>query len=271
MTAFKPDGRRLWNYQLLSYAGYQLADGSILGDPSNIEFTEKALELGWRSPENRTQFDYLPLVIQLPGKEPKWFDIPPEIILDVALVHPDYEWFKDLGLKWYVLPAVCNMSLDLGGVQYTCTPFNGFYMGTEIGGRNFSDTYRYNMLPTIAEKMGLDCSSNDTLWKDRALIELNVAVLHSFKEQGVRLIDHHSMTDYFMEFMEEEKKCQRPIHADWGWIVPPLSGLLTQVYPLKFDNRILKPNYFYMSDAWKPDDESKPVCPFHDKGTSPEL
>ncbi len=263
MTAFKPDGRRLWNSQLLRYAGYRQEDGTVLGDPANLEFTEQAIKLGWQPPANRTAFDYLPLVIQLPGKEPKWFEIPPEIILDVAIAHPKYEWFRELGLKWYALPAVCNMSLDLGGVQYSCTPFNGFYMGTEIGGRNFSDTYRYNMLPKIAEKMGLDCSSNDTLWKDRAVVELNIAVLHSFKQKGVRLIDHHTMTDYFMQFMADEQRCQRPVHADWGWIVPPISGSLTQVYPLEMDNRILKPNYFYQPDPWKSDRDSEAKCPFH--------
>ena len=263
MTAFKPDGRRLWNAQLLRYAGYRQADGTILGDPANVEFTEQALKLGWQPPAKRTPFDYLPLIIQLPEREPQWFNIPAEIILDVKIVHPNYAWFQELGLQWYALPAVSNMCLDLGGIQYTCAPFNGFYMGTEIGGRNFSDTYRYNMLPIIAEKMGLDCSSNDTLWKDRALIELNHAVLHSFKSQGVRLIDHHSMTDYFMEFMADEQKCQRPVHADWGWIVPPISGSLTPVYPLELENRILKPNYFYMPDAWNPQDESQAVCPFH--------
>ena len=263
MTAFKPDGRRLWNSQLLRYAGYKQEDGTVLGDPSNVELTTQAIKLGWQPPTTPTAFDYLPLIIQLPGKAPKWFDIPPEIILDVEIVHPRHQWFKELGLKWYALPAVCNMSLDLGGVQYSCTPFNGFYMGTEIGGRNFSDTYRYNMLPTIAERLGLDRSSNDTLWKDQALIELNIAVLHSFKAQGVRLIDHHSMTEYFMEFMEAEQKCQRPVHADWGWIVPPISGSLTPVYPLEFENRILKPNYFYMPDPWKDGADAQGVCPFN--------
>lgn len=265
MTAFKPDGRRLWNSQLLRYAGYQQQDGTILGDPANVELTKQAMKLGWQPPANPTPFDYLPLIIQLPGKEPKWFEIPPEIILDVKLVHPEYSWFAELGLKWYALPAVCNMSLDLGGIQYSCTPFNGFYMGTEIGGRNFSDRDRYNMLPIIAEKMGLDCSSNDTLWKDRALIELNIAVLHSFKNQGVRLIDHHTMTDYFMEFMADEQQCQRAVHADWGWIVPPISGSATQVYPLELENRILKPNYFYQPDPWQSSDQSQIVCPFHEQ------
>ena len=261
MSVFKPDGRRLWNSQLLRYAAYKQPNGSILGDPANLELTEQALKLGWTK-ENRTAFDYLPIIIQLPGKEPRLFEIPPEIILDVPLSHPRYGWFEELGLKWYALPAVCNMSLDLGGIQYTCMPFNGFYMGTEIGGRNFSDTYRYNMLPVIGEKMGLDRSSNDTLWKDSALVELNLAVVYSFKKHGVRLIDHHTMTDYFIQFMEDEQRCQRPVHADWGWIVPPVSGSTTPVYSVEMNNRILKPNYFYLSDPWKAEKNSN-GCPFH--------
>ena len=264
MTVFKPDGRRLWNAQLLRYAAYRQPDGKILGDPANLEFTEQAMKLGWQPPENRTAFDYLPIIIQLPDSEARLFELPPEIILDVPLSHPRYQWFEELGLKWYALPAVCNMSLDLGGIQYTCMPFNGFYMGTEIGGRNFSDTYRYNMLPVIAEKMGLDRSSNDSLWKDFAIAELNLAVIHSFKKHGVRLIDHHTMTDYFMQFMADEQKCQRPVHADWGWIVPPVSGSTTPVYPVEMNNRILKPNYFYMSDPWKAEGD-RSGCPFHDR------
>ena len=31
---------RVWNGQLIRYAGYRQEDGSILGDPSNVEFTE---------------------------------------------------------------------------------------------------------------------------------------------------------------------------------------------------------------------------------------
>ena len=122
-------------------------------------------------------------MIQVGEKEPKWFEIPPEIILEVPISHPRYPWFAELGPKWFGLPAVSNMMLDMGGIPYP-TPFNGFYMGTEIGGRNFSDTYRYNMLPIVAEKMGLDCSDHISLWKDLALVEINVAVLHSYKAWG---------------------------------------------------------------------------------------
>ena len=250
MTVFRPDGRRLWNPQLIRYAGYRQADGTILGDPANAELTKQAFSLGWPGPSERTRFDVLPIIIQLPGKEPRLFELPPEIVLEVPISHPRYQWFEELGLRWYALPAVSNMAFDVGGVQYQCAPFNGFYLGTEIGGRNFSDTYRYNMLPTIAEKIGLDCSENDTLWRDAALVDLNIAVLHSYKKHGVRMMDHHTVTNYFMRFAAEEKRCARPVHADWGWLVPPISGSTTPVYPVEMDNRIMKPNYFYLPDPW---------------------
>lgn len=31
---------RIWNHQLISYAGYKMADGSCVGDPAMVEFTE---------------------------------------------------------------------------------------------------------------------------------------------------------------------------------------------------------------------------------------
>jgi nitric oxide synthase oxygenase domain/subunit len=72
------------------------------------------------------------------------------------------------------------MMLDVGGLEFTACPFNGWYMGTEIG-RDLADINRYNKLPIIAEKMGLDTMTNMSLWKDRALIELNYAILYSFQ------------------------------------------------------------------------------------------
>jgi nitric-oxide synthase len=261
ITVFNPNLQiRIWSNLLMRYAGYRQPDGSILGDPANVNLTDQSIKLGW-SKESKTRFDVLPLVIQVGGKEPKCFEIPPEIILEVPISHPRYPWFAELGLKWFALPAVSGMVLDMGGIQYPA-PFNGFYMGTEIGGRNFSDTYRYNMLPIIAEKMGLDCSEKMTLWKDLALVELNIAVLHSYKLHGVRMLDHHTMTDSFMEFLDEEKQCNRHVYGDWGWLIPPLSGSTVPVYPLEFENRLLKPNYFYLPDPWEEKSDSG-KCPFH--------
>ncbi|MGJ5752075.1 stage II sporulation protein E [Streptomyces puniciscabiei] len=99
---------------------------------------------------------------------------------------PDTDWFRvairagfaALGLRWYAVPAVSDMSLEIGGVTYPAAPFNGWYMGTEIGSRNLADTDRYNLLPAVAELFGLDTRNERTLWRDRALVELNLAVLH---------------------------------------------------------------------------------------------
>lgn len=39
----RTDGKhdfRVWNSQLIRYAGYQMPDGSIVGDPASVEFTQ---------------------------------------------------------------------------------------------------------------------------------------------------------------------------------------------------------------------------------------
>ncbi len=268
---------KIWNNLLLRYAGYRQSDGSILGDPANLELTDQALKLGW-SKDSKSRFDVLPLIIQMGEKEPQWFEIPPEIILEVPISHPRYEWLADLGLKWFALPAVSNMVLDLGGIQYPAT-FNGFYMGSEIGARNLSDTNRYNMLPIIAEKMGLDCRKKMTLWQDVALVELNIAVLHSYKLHGVKILDHHTLTDLFMQFVDQKQQCDRvpaplcdrrfdatlsnrQVYGDWTWLVPPLSGSTTPIFHSRFENRLLKPNYFYVRVPWEKEPQAG-GCPLH--------
>lgn len=61
------------------------------------------------------------------------------------LYHSRYDWFKEMGLRWYALPAVANMLLDCGGLEFPGIPFNGWYMGTEIA-RDLADANRYNLL-----------------------------------------------------------------------------------------------------------------------------
>ena len=51
-----------------------------------------------------------------------------------------------MDLRWYGLPAVSGMLFDCGGLEFTAAPFNGWYMGTEIGCRDLGDVHRYNML-----------------------------------------------------------------------------------------------------------------------------
>ena len=76
--------------------------------------------------------------------------------------------------------------------------------------------------------MKLD-TRQDQLWKDKAMVELNAAVLHSFnvshsgclcnlsallcdtgalvtvlQSQGVTILDHHTGSEAFLRFMEQE-------------------------------------------------------------------
>ncbi|KDE60200.1 nitric oxide synthase oxygenase [Halostagnicola sp. A56] len=247
ITVFKPmiDGEhqvRLWNYELLRYAGYRTEDG-IVGDPDEIELTEYCQSRGWEG--EGTRFDILPHVIQVRDEQPELFEVPESVVGEVRLRHPEYEWFEDLGLKWYDVPVVTNMRLEIGGIHYTAAPFSGWYVSTEIGARNLADRDRYDMLPAVAERLGLDTRNDRTLWKDETLVELNRAVLHSFAEDGVQIVDHHTVTDQFERFEENEAAAGRAVTGDRSWLLPPMSPATTHVFENDYDNTVEKPNFFY--------------------------
>ncbi|XP_069789236.1 nitric oxide synthase 1 isoform X2 [Narcine bancroftii] len=247
----RTDGKhdfRIWNSQLIKYAGYKEPDGSIIGDPASLELTEICLQQGWKGPKGH--FDVLPLLLQANGNDPEQFEIPPELILEVSLRHPKFQWFEDLKLKWYSLPAVSNMLLDIGGLEFTACPFNGWYMGTEIGVRDFCDISRYCVLENVAKQMGLNTGKISSLWKDQALVEINIAVLHSFQTDKVTIVDHHSATESFMKHMENEYRCRGGCPADWVWIVPPMSGSITPVFHQEMLNYHLSPSFEYQTDPW---------------------
>uniref|UniRef100_A0A3Q4HQ40 Nitric oxide synthase n=1 Tax=Neolamprologus brichardi TaxID=32507 RepID=A0A3Q4HQ40_NEOBR len=247
----RTDGKhdfRVWNSQLIRYAGYKQPDGRILGDPANVEFTEICMQLGWKAPKGR--FDVLPLLLQANGNDPELFEIPEDLILEVPITHPKFEWFKDLGLKWYGLPAVSNMLLEIGGLEFTGCPFSGWYMGTEIGVRDFCDSSRYNILEEVANKMALDTRKTSSLWKDQALVEINIAVLHSYQTCKVTIVDHHSATESFMKHMENEFRVRGGCPGDWVWIVPPMSGSITPVFHQEMLNYHLSPSFEYQPDPW---------------------
>ena len=157
----------------------------LIGDSHSTAFTDFCQELGWQG--EGTNFDVLPLVFSIDGKAPIYKEIPKEEVKEVSIEHPEYP-ISSLGAKWYGVPMISDMRLEIGGISYTAAPFNGWYMGTEIGARNLADHDRYNLLPAVAEMMDLDTSRNGTLWKDKALVELNVAVLYSFKNKELVLL-----------------------------------------------------------------------------------
>lgn len=241
ITVFAPErrgrpGPRILNRQLIRYAGYREPDGTVLGDPAETSFTAEVLRLGWHPPTKRTAFDVLPLVIESGPGERSLFNLPRDAVLEVPLEHPVYPWFAELGLRWHALPAVSNMTLDAGGVRYTAAPFSGFYMETEIAARNLSDKSRYNVLPVVAKRMKRQVSGNDPFLIDRALIELCVAVLFSFRRDGVTMIDHHAASRQFMEHHAAEQAAGRTVPGDWSWLVPPVSGSLSPVFHRDYDS-----------------------------------
>ncbi|MCA9705102.1 MAG: nitric oxide synthase oxygenase [Myxococcales bacterium] len=242
-------GIRIWNPQLIRFAGYAQGDGTVIGDPGNAELTQQAIKLGWKAKGG--DFDVLPLIIQMPNEEPRMFEIPEDAVAMVPIVHPDLAWFEELGLKWHGLPAVSEMCLDGGGLTYTAAPFSGWYMDNEIASRNFADTDRYNMLPVIAERMGLDTRHDRTLWKDRVLLELNRAVNHSFRVAGVTMVDHHTVSSQFMRFLDQEEKLGRVPLAEWSWVVPPMSSAACPTFHRTYVCEDVRPNYYYQRPPWQ--------------------
>jgi nitric-oxide synthase len=247
ISVFAPDrpgrrGPRIRNEQLIRYAGHRGADGTVIGDPRNTGITELAARLG-RPRGPRTAFDVLPLVIEGVQDKPRLFELPPDAVLEVPLDHPEHSWSTQWGLRWHAVPAISDMCLEIGGVCYGAAPFNGWYMGTEIGARDLADADRYDLLPRVADAFGIDTRSVRSLWKDRALVELNRAVLHSFDRAGVTLADHHTEAERFLQHLERERRKGREVHAEWAWIVPPMSGATTGVFHQTYDETVCTPGF----------------------------
>ncbi|MEP0857881.1 nitric oxide synthase oxygenase [Trichocoleus sp. DQ-U1] len=259
MTVFRPKqpkerwGPRIWNSQLIRYAAYEQPDGSVMGDRANFELTKAIMKLGWQPPEPRTPYDILPLVIEAAGTEPKLYEFNKDDVLEVEIEHPSIPEFKSLGFRWYAIPAISNFRMDIGGVTYGCLPFNGWYMGTEIM-RDFLEDWRYDKTEDIAKLLKLDTSSEQTLWRDRVALELNVAILYSFQKAKVSMVDHQSASKQFLAHDLREKKAGRECPGDSGWIVPPAGGSTCPVWHHQMRDFYLDPAYHHAADRWAVED-----------------
>jgi len=254
ITVFAADapgrpGPRIWNPQLLRYAGVRLRSGRQVGDPAQNELTRRIMALGWEPPG--TDFDLLPLVIEAPDTGPRLYQLPPDCRQEVAIAHPDHAWLAGRGLRWHAVPAVSDMALDAGGLVHRFAPFNGWYLDAEIAARNFTDADRYNLLPEIAERMGLDIASDRTLWRDKALLLLVEAVLRSFDKAGVRIADHHAVGHEFLEFCRNEQAAGREPYGRWMWLVPPVSASTSVLYREPFQDVSIKPAYRHQRPVWE--------------------
>lgn len=238
-----PNEFRLLNTQLVRYAAYETEDG-IIGDPLSLSLTRQAERLGWVGAG--TSFDVLPLLIT-DGREVRLYELPEDVVLEVDIRHEEYDLFNGKTIKWYAVPAIADMELEIGGLRFTSIPFNGWYMETEIGARNLADPDRYNLLPLVGTSLGLDTTTERTLWRDRALVELNVAVLQSFERAGVSIVDHHTAAKQFKRFEKNESDAGRDVTGQWSWLIPPLSPATTHVFHRHYNDDIVTPNLFARS------------------------
>lgn len=228
----------IWNQQLLSFAAYKQEDGSILGDPVNLQLTKDIIELGWTPPTLRTRWDLLPIVAMAEGDEPCMVEVTEKDFPLVRIFHPAYELQSEkLGLRWVPAPALSRHGFDIGGVQYTAAPFIGWFMDAEIGVRDLADSFRYNVLPQVAFALGWIESEQelDRLPEyerlaiiSRAQTELNYAVCHSYKASGVTMSDTLSASSMYCNFDDDHfqsKGYRLPSNPYWlalpqGSIVP---------------------------------------------------
>lgn len=93
--------------------------------------------------------------------------------------------------------------------------------------------------------MNINTSNSASLWKDKVLVEVNVAVLHSYQKLNVTIVDHHTASETFIKHMHTEQRIRGGCPADWVWVVPPMSGSLTSVFHQEMVNYRLRPSYEY--------------------------
>jgi len=259
-TLGQPDPVRMANHQLIRYAGFE-----EVGDPDSRDLTKHLLKNGWK-PVQKDDFTKLPWQFYWDEKPSSVYDVfaqQTDLAKEVNLEHPENPKFASLQLKWYALPVLADMALKIGGVIYPFAPFNGYYMGTEIGARNLADASRYNRLPAIAACLGLDTTSQRSLWQDSALVELNRAVLYSFDKAGISVGDHHNLGAQFEAFCTHESGKKREVKGDWSWLNPPLSGPQTPQFHRQYDNTVCThTNFFYQAPLWQ-QENNLTGCPFH--------
>lgn len=250
MTVFapaRPGGlpTHIESAQITQYAGYAKARAQTVGDRKTVEATRIAQSDGWTGTNG--PFDVLPVALITEGGQRVHRDVPLDANPRIAITHEGFPDLATMALEWYALPVISNMIMTIGGVDYPCAPFNGFYMATEIASRNLVDPWRYDLLEDIATAFGFAPSDTDPYWRDRTVTELNAAVAQSYARAGVQLLDHHSAAKQFMEFRSREKLAGRNVHADWSWIVPPQSSSITQPFHLSLENENAVPNFYHSS------------------------
>ena len=67
----------------------------------------------------------LPIIVSGADGQPKWFDIPEELVMRVPINHPSIPGISEMNLQWFGLPGVSGMMFEAGGLQFPGAPFAG--------------------------------------------------------------------------------------------------------------------------------------------------
>jgi nitric oxide synthase oxygenase domain/subunit len=168
---------------------------------------------------------------------PTFATLPPELTQLVSIEHPHYPKIAGLGVKGCRFPALSRLGFNMGGVQYTASPFIGWFMDAEIGVRNVADTFRYNVLPHAAKAVGWNSPDHTfdddlpdherLLWPSRAQAELNFAVYCSFLKVGVTGTSSLSASQSWTAFDDQHfRENGYRLNADPYRISPPQGSIV---------------------------------------------
>ncbi|MFE3173163.1 nitric oxide synthase oxygenase [Amycolatopsis sp. NPDC059090] len=249
IMVFPPDGPdgprlRIWNDQLIRYAGRALPDGTTLGDPKHVELTTALRDLGWSAPIGSQTV--LPVAFQIGDDDPMWTELPAEDILQVPLIHPDLPWVAELGMVWHALPAISRMIAVIGGLSYPVI-FSGWYVVSEI----LENLHRYGVLRAFADHLEID--TRDRFWVNRVEVVALETIMASFREAGVMIEDGRSADANHHRFVQREQASHRPVRGDKSKLV--LAGSTTDMHA-RADSLLppdpdADPGFHYLPDAWQ--------------------
>ena len=200
--------------QLIRYAG----------DPQYAGYAATCRRLGWRG--NGDPFDILPVIFELPDGTLHLASLDRNVILEVPILHPTLSVVRQAGLRWHAAPVISNMLLRNDGRHWPCV-FGGWYATDEIAGRDLAPERRFNLLPMVAETLGLSRDPHvEPLWKDLALAELHRAVVDSFRKAGVMFSTPQQEANRFRRHVDREHAVGRPTPTDRTWLMPATNPVL---------------------------------------------
>lgn len=167
----------------------------------------------------------------------------------VEIEHPENPKVKDFGFKWCAVPTITNFNLRLAGVDFTCCPFNGWFMDLEIA-RNLTERYgALEKMVTVFPELLKRKNSGDNSWRESMAVELSRAVFHSFRVNKMTMVDKTTAVKQFEVHCSREREVGNEVPITWSWIGGMLGPLFS---PWGKEGRdfVRNPQYEYLADKF---------------------